>query len=208
MIRALISDFGGVLTSPLLGAFTGYAADSGIPVEALGQAIFAIAQRTGANPLFDLETGHVTEEEFLTSLEGELARALGRQVSLHGFAEGYFAHLHPNERLIAYLRELPARGLRLALCTNNVREWEPLWRAKLPVDEIFEVVVDSGFVGHRKPDPEIYAITLDRLGLDAGDCLFLDDVEINCTAARELGIRAVWFRDTEQAIADLERELA
>ena len=53
------------------------------------------------------------------------------------------------------------------MLTNNVREWEPLWRAKLPIDEIFEVVVDSAFVGMRKPEPEIYALTLERLGLPA-----------------------------------------
>ena len=149
----------------------------------------------------------MTEEDFLVSLEAQLTRDLGRDVSLHGFAEGYFSHLHPNQPLIEYLRELRSRGLRLALCTNNVREWEPLWRAKLPVDELFEVVVDSGFVGHRKPDPEIYRMTLEQLGVEAENCLFLDDLEINCDAARALGIRAVWFEDTEQAIAGLEREL-
>ena len=52
----------------------------------------------------------------------------------------------------------------MALLTNNVREWEPLWRSMLPVDEIFELVVDSGFVGYRKPDREIYDLTLERLG--------------------------------------------
>ena len=67
------------------------------------------------------------------------------------------------------------------MLTNNVREWEPLWRAKLPVDEIFETVVDSAFVGMRKPDHEIYELTLDRLdGIDAEECLFVDDIELNC----------------------------
>ena len=55
----------------------------------------------------------------------------------------------------------------MAILTNNVREWEPLWRAMLPVDEIFELVVDSAFVGMRKPDPRIYELTLERLGLRA-----------------------------------------
>ena len=66
------------------------------------------------------------------------------------------------------MRELRERGYKLAICTNNVREWEPLWRAKLPVDEIFDVVVDSAFVGMRKPEPRIYEITLERLGVAAG----------------------------------------
>jgi putative hydrolase of the HAD superfamily len=85
--------------------------------------------------------------------------------------------------------------------TNNVREWEPLWRSMLPVDEIFELVVDSAFVGCRKPEPEIYEVTLQRLGVPAGECLFVDDVEDNCAAAGRLGMTPVHFRDNEQAIA-------
>src|SRR4051794_21827083 len=96
------------------------------------------------------------------------------------------------------------------LSTNNVREWEPLWRAKLPdVDELFEVVVDSGFVGMRKPDPEIYTLTLERLGdgLRAEDCAFLDDIEVNCETARSLGMTAIRFVDNKQAIAELDAAL-
>ena len=84
------------------------------------------------------------------------------------------------------MRELRGRGLRTALLTNNVREWEPLWRAKLPeIDELFEVVVDSAFVGLRKPDPAIYELTLERLGgVRAERCVFVDDLDVNCEAAR------------------------
>ncbi len=129
-------------------------------------------------------------------------------MTLEGFGEAYFAHLHPNERVIDYMRQLRDRGLKLAICTNNVREWEPLWRAKLPVDEIFPIVVDSGFVGTRKPERQIYELTLERLGVPAERAVLLDDIEVNCTAAREFGMHAVWFRDTEQAIAEIERALA
>jgi putative hydrolase of the HAD superfamily len=112
--------------------------------------------------------------------------------------------------VISYLRGLRSDGLRLGLLTNNVREWEPLWRAKLPdVDELFEVIVDSAFVGMRKPEPEIYELTIERMGggLRFEDCLFLDDIEVNCEAARELGMTAVRFVDNDQAIADLESAL-
>ena len=95
----------------------------------------------------------------------------------------------------------------MALLTNNVREWEPRWRAMLPVDEIFSVVVDSGFVGMRKPERGIYELTVERLGVPAAECLFLDDIELNCDAARSLGMTAVVFRDTTQAIADCEAAL-
>jgi putative hydrolase of the HAD superfamily len=206
-IQAVISDFGGVLTSPLLDSFAAFQNASGISLEELGAAMAAIAAREGKNPLFELETGRMTEAGFLSSISAELTAQLGRPVELHGFGEQYFEHLHPNERLIEYMRSLRERGYRMAICTNNVREWERMWRAKLPVDEIFEVVVDSGFVGTRKPEPRIYEITLERLGVEAAAAVFVDDIELNCQAAGELGLTPVWFRDTDQAIEEIEAAL-
>src|SRR6202011_1998937 len=98
-VEAVISDFGGVLTSPLLDSFAAFQDSSGVSLEELGVSMAAIAQRARANPLFE--------------------------------------HLHPNQQMIDYMRTLRTRGVALAICTNNVREWESLWRAKLPVDEIF-----------------------------------------------------------------------
>jgi epoxide hydrolase-like predicted phosphatase len=206
--KAIVSDFGGVLTSPLLDSFAAFQNSSGISLEALGKAMAAVAVRTGANPLFELETGRLTEAGFLQGLGEELTDQLGRPVELHGFGERYFDNLHPNERMIECMRELRGRGYRMAICTNNVREWEQLWRAKLPVDEIFDVVVDSAFVGSRKPEPRIYEITLERLEVPAEAALLIDDIEVNCTAARDLGMGAVWFRSTEQAISEVEAALA
>jgi putative hydrolase of the HAD superfamily len=91
----------------------------------------------------------------------------------------------------------------MAMLTNNVKEWEPHWRPMLPVDEIFETVIDSAFVGCRKPEPRIYEITLERLGLSAEQCVFVDDLLPNIEGARELGFHAVHFQDTEQAIAEI-----
>jgi putative hydrolase of the HAD superfamily len=109
-----------------------------------------------------------------------------------------------NDELFAYYRELHDAGIRLAICTNNVREWEPIWRTKLPIDEIFETVVDSGFVGVRKPDPPIYALVLERLGLPAAECAFVDDIAVNVSAANELGFAGVHFTDTAETIAALD----
>jgi putative hydrolase of the HAD superfamily len=207
-IEAVISDFGGVLTSPLLDSFAAFQDVSGISVEQLGVAMAAIFERDGKQPLFELETGRMTEAAFLDALAAELSRQLGRPVELHGFGERYFEHLHPNERMIEYVRALHDRGYKLAICTNNVREWERLWRAKLPVDELFSVVVDSAFVGTRKPERRIYELTLEGLEVAPGAALLVDDIEVNCDAARELGIEAVWFRSTEQAIEEIETALA
>ena len=203
-ISAVISDFGGVLTTPLIDSFAAVQDSSGISLEELGKAMAAVAIRARANPLFELETGRMTEAEFLRLLGARLTEQLGRPVEMHGFGERYFEHLHPNGRMIDFMRELKGRGYGLAICTNNVREWEPMWRAKLPVDEIFDTVVDSAFVGTRKPEPRIYEITLERLGVAADAAVLIDDIEVNCRAARELGMAAVWFQSTEQAIADLE----
>lgn len=202
--QAVISDFGGVLTSPLAGAFSAFEAHSGVPLVELGRAMAAEGVRRGVNPLFELETGRLTEAEFLGALSGQLSRQLRREVSLDGFGERYFADLEPNTRVIEYMRQLGSRGYRLAICTNNVREWEPRWRAMLPVDEIFEVVVDSAFVGVRKPQPRIYELTLEALGVAPQDAIFLDDIEINCDAARAVGMITVWFRSSEQAIEEIE----
>jgi putative hydrolase of the HAD superfamily len=207
-IEAVITDFGGVLTSPLLDSFAAFQDSSGISLESLGRAMAAVAARDGANPLFELETGRITEAQFLGSLATELTQQLGRHVELHGFGERYFAHLHPNEQMIDYMRSLRERGLRLAICTNNVREWESRWRAMLPIDEIFDVVVDSAFVGTRKPEPRIYEITLERVGASPDEAVFIDDVEHNCDAARALGIRSVWFRSSDRAIAEIEAALS
>ena len=205
MIRAVVSDFGGVLTTPLLDSFVAYQRDSGIAFEDLGAAMARVAAAHGGeHPLFELEKGKITEAEFLGRLETELGRKMA------SFRETYFAHLHPNEPMIGYMRGLRDRGFRMALLTNNVREWEPEWRAKLPdIDEIFEVVVDSAFVGMRKPERGIYELTVERLGdgLRCEECLFLDDIEANCEAAAALGMHAVRFADNDQAIAEMEAAL-
>ncbi|HET8593184.1 MAG TPA: HAD-IA family hydrolase, partial [Solirubrobacterales bacterium] len=113
-----------------------------------------------------------------------------------------------NEPMIELMREVKSSGRRMALLTNNVREWEPFWRSMLPVDEIFDLVVDSGFVGCRKPDRQIYDLTLERLGRpDPRQCLFIDDTDVNCEAAAELGMTAVHYRHNDQAIAEVREAL-
>ena len=202
----MISDFGGVLTTPLVQSFAAVQDETGIPFERLGEAMQRIAQRQGEHPLYELERGRLSEVDFLKALADELEPVLGHRTALHRFREIYFEALDPNEPMIELMAELKAKGYRMGLLTSNVREWEPLWRSMMPVDEIFEVIVDSAFVGMRKPEREIYEVTLERLGVEAGECVFLDDVEANCEAARDLGMAAVHYRHNDQAIAEL-REL-
>jgi putative hydrolase of the HAD superfamily len=205
VIRALICDFGGVLTNPLHEGFVAYQEESGISLEQLGNAMGKATEEHGEHPLFALERGEISQEEFGRRLVPHLDPAF----NLPGMRDSYMGSLRPNRPMIDFVAELRARGLRTALCTNNVREWEPLWRSKLPeIDELFEVVVDSAFVGMRKPDPDIYRLTMERLGgVAAEECVFVDDLDVNCETARELGMAAVRFASNEQAIADIEAAL-
>ena len=205
MISAVISDFGGVLTSPMLGAFARLQERTGVPSEAYGEAMAHGLAHDGVHPLFALERGEISEPEFLARLERAFAAVLGREVSLHGFGEQLMAAMEPNQELFDHYAALRReRDLRFALCTNNVREWEARWRALLPIDELFEVVVDSAFVGSRKPEPEIYAITLERLGVPAAACVFIDDLEPNVDAAKTAGMQGIVHRETAQTITELE----
>jgi putative hydrolase of the HAD superfamily len=207
-IEAVISDFGGVLTSPLLRSFMAFQDQTGITTETLGRAMAAITEANGENPLFEMERGEISEEAFLALLTDALEPLLGHRPEMHRFKEIYFEALEPNPPMIDLMRELKEAGYRMGMLTNNVREWEPLWRSMLPVDEIFETVVDSAFVGCRKPESKIYAITLERISKPAEACLFVDDVQVNCEGAEKAGLAAVHFRDNAQAIGEIRAALA
>jgi putative hydrolase of the HAD superfamily len=181
--------------------------EAGLDERAFGGALTRIADRDGAHPLHELECGRMTEPAFLERLMAQLREDLGRDVALHTFSERFFAHLHANEEMLSFLAELRDRGYRLGLLTNNVREWEPRWRPMLPVEELFEVVVDSAFAGMRKPDPAIYELTCGRLGVTPAECLFVDDFRRNCEAAEALGMHVVRFGDNDQAIAEMRAAL-
>jgi putative hydrolase of the HAD superfamily len=207
-IDTVISDFGGVLTNRLVDAFAAFQDDSGISMEQLGRGMQRVSERDGEYPLFRLERGELSEAQFLDDLCWGLEPELGHRPTLHRFREVYFEALQPNQPMLDLMRELRERGYRMAILTNNVREWEELWRSKLPVDEIFELVIDSAWVGMRKPDPRIYRLTLERLGgVPPERSLFVDDNEGNVEAARGLGMHAVHFRSNEQAIPELRRAL-
>jgi putative hydrolase of the HAD superfamily len=206
-IEVVVSDFGGVLTTPLLGSFIAFQQQTGISTQALGEAMQAVAEEDGDNPLFSLERGEITEIAFLDRLAEGLEPLLGHRPQMHRFKEIYFEALDPNPPMIELMRELKTAGHRMAMLTNNVREWEALWRPMLPVDEIFETVVDSGFVGCRKPEARIYELTLERIGAPAEACLFVDDIAHNCEGAARAGMTAVHFRDNDQAIAEIRQIL-
>ncbi|MGW8763474.1 HAD family hydrolase [Streptomyces sp. NPDC055815] len=196
-IRAVVLDYGGVLTNPLHETFAAFADVVGIPLEQLQAAFAAATGADGRSPMADLETGRCTEEEMVLRVLREVPGSPGLEL-LGGvpFGELWFRARLVNETLVGRLGELHEEGYLIALLTNNVKEWGPRWRAGLPLDEIFHTVVDSSAEGVRKPDPEIYRRLLDRLPVPAEECLFVDDLAENCTAAEDLGMTAIRFTTT------------
>ena len=207
-IEMVISDFGGVLTTPLIDAFISVQDRVGIPPRTFGEAMRAVTEQEGTNPLFELECGRITEVEFERQLTDALEPLLGHRPEIQEFGLLLFEALDPNPGMLDLIREVRRNGIRTALLTYNVKEWEPKWRSMLPVDELFETVIDSAFVGCRKPDPRIYQLTLERVGLEPDQCVFIDDMQINIDAARELGFHGVHFRETAQARAEVHALLA
>jgi putative hydrolase of the HAD superfamily len=102
-----------------------------------------------------------------------------------------------HEGMVALVHELRSAGVRLGVLTNNLAEFRGLWWPMLPWPELFEVIVDSHEVGMRKPDPRIYRLTLERLGMaDApGRVAFVDDLRPNVDAAVGVGMHGVWVHD-------------
>ena len=117
-ITTVISDFGGVLTTPLIQSFAAVQDETGVQFEELGNAMTRIQEEDGRHPLFELETGRLSEADFLRKLGDALEPALGHRPELHRFREIYFEALHANEPMLALMRECRDRGLRMAILTK------------------------------------------------------------------------------------------
>lgn len=206
-IDTVVVDYGGVLTNPLVETLVAFAERVGLSAEAIADAFMAATQRYGNTPMAALEVGEITERQMAERLLAELPPSAQKALAGRPFGELWFQGRTPNQPFLDFLRELRAAGYRLVLLTNNVREWEQRWRAQIPVDELFELVVNSAHEGVRKPQPEIYQILFDRLGVSPARCLFVDDTEENCRTARELGMRIVWFVDTATVVREIREIL-
>lgn len=204
-LRAAILDFGGVMTEPV------FRRTPDLPPDMLALAGFFLQELlevyhlpTGSHDLHLLETGRLAEAEFMRRLCERFAAAGNPPVDPEHARQAIFGRgIVACGAMVDAVRQLRDAGVRTALLTNNVREWEPQWRPVVPVDELFEVVVDSSVVGLRKPDPEIYRLTCERLGVDPADCLFVDDAQCNVDAAAALGMQVVWCRDPVDAAGEV-----
>src|SRR5579884_2777459 len=139
---------------------------------------------TSTHDLHLLETGRLSEAEFFRRLCARHEEAGGPHLDPERARALIFAErAEASAAMVDTVRQLRSAGYRTALLTNNAREWEPMWRNLIPVDELFDVVVDSSVVGLRKPDPAIYELTCSRLGLRPDECIFVDDLQCNVDVA-------------------------
>jgi putative hydrolase of the HAD superfamily len=201
-LRGAIFDYGGVMTESLF--VRRRHADPEI-VALLAFFINDVREvyhlpTSSAHDLHMLETGRLSEKEFFTRLCERSAAAGNPPVDPDYARRAIFVERAEASAAMAdTVRQLRAAGYRTALLTNNAREWEPMWRSLIPVDELFDVVVDSSVVGLRKPDPAIYRLTCERLGLAPEECIFVDDLVCNVDAAAALGMDVVHCMNPTEA---------
>lgn len=139
---------------------------------------------------------------------GEQATTAGITIDWDGFLS-MMGTLTVHDVIVDRVRSLRDEGYRTALCTNNVREGSAAWRERVPVDELFDAVVDSSAVGMRKPDARIYLHTLSLIGIDdPARAVFLDDHPGNVAGAERAGLAALLVGDPAEAIIALDRLLA
>ena len=107
--------------------------------------------------------------------------------------------------LVERVRSLKQAGYPTGIITNNVKEFGAGWRAMIPVDELFDLLVDPSSAGVRKPDPRIYRMMCDALGVTPNACVYLDDLGINLKPAREMGMTTIKVMSEDQLLGDLSK---
>lgn len=206
MIRAVVFDVGGVLTEPVGPVFARRAIAAGLDLAPAHTLFASFADvDTPDEPAHRLERGEITIEEFFAALgpHETVARTLMDASSEH-FVPASFV---PEQSMHAFVREVRERGYRTGVVTNVVREWTPWWHRVMPDPAWFDVVVQSCDVGLRKPDPAIYLLAVDVLGVEPHEVLYLDDFPAMAAAARDLGMVAVDVTDHAQALETARRLL-
>ncbi|MCC6849489.1 MAG: HAD family phosphatase [Deltaproteobacteria bacterium] len=204
-VQAVLFDFGGVFMASPFAAVRVFAAGLGLAPERVVEIVFGAYDRDTDHPWHRLERGEVSLADARQAIF-DLA-APGHRIDLFE-ALGSLRDTSIREDVIALARHTRALGVKTAIVTNNVREFGDGWRAMLPVDELFDVVVDSAHVGVRKPDPRIFRLALERLGVGAPErAVFLDDFHGNIAAAERLGMRGILVAEDHRPAMERLRAL-
>ncbi len=204
-VQAVLFDFGGVFMPSPFSAVREYGTRQGIDPDRALALLFGAYDRDTDHPWHRLERGElslIAARQAIMDLGApehriDLFEALG---SLRDTT------VRPD--VVQVARDARALGVKTAIVTNNIREFGNGWRAMLPVDELFDAVVDSAHVGFRKPDPRIFRLALERLGGAAPEAaVFLDDFHGNVAAAERLGIRGILVEDDHRPAINALRAL-
>lgn len=191
----LLVDFGGVLTTNIWESFGAFCEGEGLERDAVRELFRD--RGDGLALLRRLERGAITDEDF----ERDFGAMLG--VEPGGVIERLFAGLGPDEVMIAAVKSVRAADIRTGLISNS---WGTGIYERAPM-EIFDATVISGDVGLHKPEPEIYRLGAERIGIPPERCVFVDDLRENIEGAEAVGMTGVLHRDAAETIAELERLL-
>lgn len=211
-IEAVFFDFGGVFTDSPFHAVTAYGEELGLRAEQVTGVVFGSYENDGDHPWHQLERGEITLEK-----TRELVLEIGREHDLEIDIYDLFMRMAGNnagadarQPLVERVRGLRGDGYTTGIITNNVAEFGDGWRGLLPVDELFDFVIDSSSVGVRKPDPRIFQLALERVpSVPPERAVFLDDYPANVEAARALGMQAILVdTDLVRVIEELDALLA
>jgi epoxide hydrolase-like predicted phosphatase len=204
--RALILDFGGVLTTSITTSLAQFCAASGVSPERL-KDVLRDAYAEGEQPeaalghlVVALETGRMSPVEFEPLLAEALSEGLETPLDAKGLIGRMFQSVGPDERMLEAVEAARAHGLKTAVLSNT-------WGRSVFFPEqfkAFDAVVLSEHEGVRKPDPEIYLIAAKKLGEPPEACVFVDDVPRNVDGARAVGMAGVLHKDAAITIPRLE----
>ncbi|MAB15266.1 HAD-IA family hydrolase [Parvibaculum sp.] len=205
MIEAVIWDFGGVLTSSPFEAFNRYERERGLPADFI-RSINATNPDTNAWALF--ERNEISLDEF-DKLFLEEARARGHDVTGRDVVSLLSGDIRPE--MVTALTRCKERA-KVGCITNNVSAGEGAGMARshekaaavADVMSLFDHVIESSKAGIRKPDPRIYEMACEALGVDPAKSVYLDDLGINLKPARALGMTTIKVLNAEQALEELE----
>lgn len=208
-IEAVLFDFGGVFTLSPFSSFDEIGQKMGAEPGQTHQVMFGSYHEDGDHPWHRLERGEISLEEARRQLMELSQRQHGFALDIYEIFAGMPRDGGIQQVLVDRVADLKRQGYRRAIITNNVREFSDGWRSLLPVDELFDLVVDSCVEGVRKPDPAIFELALERLGgLDPARTVFLDDFAGNIQAASELGMNTILVgEDIDDAIRRLDKML-
>jgi epoxide hydrolase-like predicted phosphatase len=210
VIEAVLFDFGGVFTGSPFHAVRSSGQLGGHDPELVIEVVFGPYDRDTDHPWHRLERGELSFGD-AHELLLELARERGMEFDPFDALKGMSTDgSGGTEELVERTRKLRADGYRTALVTNNIREFNDGWRKLIPVDELFDVVVDSSMIGMRKPDPRVFQHALAALGgIEPDHTVFLDDFQGNIDAAEALGMHGILVGvDRLAAIKELDALLA